>query len=151
MSRLVDAWIRQALHVCVVAWLMEGGAFLPWMQSVPQRETEDMQQTHRNNALNYLQYTTEHSNSVPGQGLARAILRSQIGGDTRMAGVAADLLRILVATDTHVGYKERDKIRGNDSFVTLEEILQIGKNEDVDFVLHGGDLYDENKPSRPCM
>ncbi|CEL93287.1 unnamed protein product [Vitrella brassicaformis CCMP3155] len=68
-----------------------------------------------------------------------------------MAGGAADLLRILVATDTHVGYKERDKIRGDDSFVTLEEILQIGKNEDVDFVLHGGDLYDENKPSRPCM
>jgi len=34
----------------------------------------------------------------------------------------------------------------NDSFITFEEILEIGKAENVDFVLLGGDLFHENKP-----
>lgn len=34
----------------------------------------------------------------------------------------------------------------NDSFVTFEEILQVGRDENVDFVLLGGDLFHENKP-----
>ncbi|KAL8431399.1 hypothetical protein Efla_001754 [Eimeria flavescens] len=59
--------------------------------------------------------------------------------------------KILIATDTHLGFKEEDPVRGNDSFRTFEEVLQIGRREEVDFVLHGGDLFDENKPSRTTL
>lgn len=43
---------------------------------------------------------------------------------------------------------ESDPIRGNDSFETFDEIFQIAKQHSVDFVLLGGDLFHENKPSR---
>lgn len=63
----------------------------------------------------------------------------------------ADTLRILILTDTHVGFNEKDKVRGKDSLETLEEALQIGKNGRADLILHGGDLFHENKPSRGCL
>lgn len=62
-----------------------------------------------------------------------------------------DAFRILIATDNHVGYNEKDKVRGNDALNSFEEILQIAKDRGVDFVLHGGDLFHENKPSRGCL
>ncbi|KFH12554.1 Mre11 DNA-binding domain-containing protein [Toxoplasma gondii MAS] len=62
-----------------------------------------------------------------------------------------DVLRILVATDTHLGYKADDSERGGDSFETFQEILEIGRNLKVDFLLHGGDLFDENRPSRATL
>ncbi len=37
--------------------------------------------------------------------------------------------RILLATDIHLGYKEQDPHRANDSFETFEEILQIAKEQ----------------------
>lgn len=40
-------------------------------------------------------------------------------------------MRILVATDNHLGYLEKDPIRGEDSFVTFEEILQCATREKV--------------------
>lgn len=61
--------------------------------------------------------------------------------------VDADTFKILLATDIHLGYKENDPIRGNDSFETFEEVLKIAKNANVDFVLLGGDLFHVNKPS----
>lgn len=63
----------------------------------------------------------------------------------------ADVLRILVSTDNHVGYMEKDAIRGNDSLVSFEEVLEIARQNEVDFVLLGGDLFHENKPSRKCL
>ncbi|PHJ24215.1 mre11 dna-binding domain-containing protein [Cystoisospora suis] len=62
-----------------------------------------------------------------------------------------DVLKILIATDTHLGYKADDNVRGGDSFETFEEILQIGRKLNVDFLLHGGDLFDDNKPSRTTL
>ncbi|KAJ1553914.1 Double-strand break repair protein mre11a [Cladochytrium tenue] len=39
--------------------------------------------------------------------------------------------RILVATDNHLGFMEKDPVRGGDSFAAFEEILQIARrNED---------------------
>ncbi|CAK1358602.1 Double-strand break repair protein mus-23 [Cercospora beticola] len=64
---------------------------------------------------------------------------------------AADTIRILVATDNHVGYNERDPVRGNDSWQTFDEIMQLAKTRDVDMVLLAGDLFHENKPSRQAM
>ncbi|KAK4996022.1 meiotic recombination [Elasticomyces elasticus] len=64
---------------------------------------------------------------------------------------AADTIRILVATDSHVGYNERDPIRGDDSWKSFHEIMCLAKERDVDMVLHAGDLFHENKPSRKSM
>lgn len=63
----------------------------------------------------------------------------------------ADTFRILIATDNHLGYKENDPITKNDSHDTFEEILQIAVDNQVDFLLLGGDLFHENKPSRHCI
>ncbi|KIM41390.1 hypothetical protein M413DRAFT_411062 [Hebeloma cylindrosporum] len=62
-----------------------------------------------------------------------------------------DTIRILLATDNHIGYMERDPIRGQDSINTFREILQLAVKNDVDFILLAGDLFHENKPSRDCL
>lgn len=43
----------------------------------------------------------------------------------------ADVLSILVATDCHLGFAEKDNLRGQDSFRTFEEILKLAKEKDV--------------------
>ncbi|TGZ84640.1 DNA repair exonuclease, partial [Ascodesmis nigricans] len=63
----------------------------------------------------------------------------------------SDTIRILIATDSHVGYNERDPIRGDDSWQSFHEVMQIAKDRDVDMVLLSGDLFHENKPSRKAM
>lgn len=50
-----------------------------------------------------------------------------------------------------MGYAERDQIRGQDSFLAFEEVLKIAKERKVDFLLLGGDLFHENKPSRQTL
>ncbi|CAG8665398.1 13979_t:CDS:2, partial [Dentiscutata heterogama] len=62
-----------------------------------------------------------------------------------------DCISILIATDNHLGYLENDPIRGQDSLNTFREILQIAKQNDVDMVLLGGDLFHENRPSRKVL
>lgn len=64
---------------------------------------------------------------------------------------AADTIRILVATDNHVGYAERDPIRSDDSWKTFHEVMCLAKEKDVDMVLLAGDLFHDNKPSRKAM
>ena len=64
---------------------------------------------------------------------------------------AADTIRILVATDSHVGYAERDHIRGDDSWKSFHEVMCLAREKDVDMVLLAGDLFHENKPSRKAM
>jgi double-strand break repair protein MRE11 len=60
----------------------------------------------------------------------------------------AGQLRLLIATDNHLGVWEDDEIRKHDSFVAFEEILQHAHRLRVDALLLGGDLFHENKPSR---
>eukprot|EP00741_Cyanophora_paradoxa_P025190 tig00000350_g24315.t1 len=62
-----------------------------------------------------------------------------------------ELIRILVATDNHVGFLERHPVRGDDSFNTFEEIMRTAREMEVDFVLLGGDLFHDNKPSRKTL
>ncbi|KAI0057313.1 DNA repair exonuclease [Artomyces pyxidatus] len=62
-----------------------------------------------------------------------------------------DTIRILLATDNHIGFLERDPIRGQDSINTFKEILQLAVKHEVDFILLGGDLFHENRPSRDCL
>ena len=42
-----------------------------------------------------------------------------------------DVIKILVTSDNHVGYNEKDEIRGGDSFHTFEEVLKIACDEKV--------------------
>ena len=62
-----------------------------------------------------------------------------------------NLFRILIATDNHLGAHERDPIRKNDSFIAFREILELAKKEKVDALFLGGDLFDQNKPSRETL
>jgi double-strand break repair protein MRE11 len=57
-------------------------------------------------------------------------------------------IRFLVATDVHLGHKEKHSVRRNDSFEGFEEVLEKAKQQEVDFVLLGGDLFDEVNPSK---
>jgi len=59
--------------------------------------------------------------------------------------------RIMISTDNHLGYLETDPIRGDDSFVSFREMLQHARANQVDFVLLGGDLFHDNKPSRQTL
>ncbi|KAJ3270534.1 Double-strand break repair protein mre11a [Terramyces sp. JEL0728] len=59
--------------------------------------------------------------------------------------------KILIATDNHIGFMEQDPIRSNDSFQTFEEILKLAVSHKVDFILLGGDLFHDNKPSRKSI
>jgi double-strand break repair protein MRE11 len=88
-----------------------------------------------------------------------------------------ETIRIIVATDNHLGFCERgyiinsyyyiittiphyfrvrilshtDPIRCDDSFAAFEEILQTAKSKQADFILLAGDLFHENKPSRRTL
>jgi double-strand break repair protein MRE11 len=73
--------------------------------------------------------------------------------------MAESTIKILIATDNHLGYLEKDALRGRDSLTTFEEILKIAKSNQVDFILLGGildhlslgDLFHDNKPSRATL
>lgn len=62
-----------------------------------------------------------------------------------------NIIRILVATDNHLGYAEKDAVRGEDSFTSFEEILELAVSEDVDMILLGGDLFHDSVPSQNAM
>lgn len=43
----------------------------------------------------------------------------------------SNTLRILVATDCHLGYMEKDEIRRHDSFQAFDEICSIAEQKNV--------------------
>ena len=49
------------------------------------------------------------------------------------------------------GVWEKDEIRKDDSFDSFEEVLQMAVQQNVDAVILGGDLFHDNKPSRPTI
>ena len=57
---------------------------------------------------------------------------------------------ILISTDNHLGYKEFDPVIGDDSFRTFEEVLETANKLCVDFVLLGGDLFHDSRPTASC-
>ena len=48
-----------------------------------------------------------------------------------------DHLKLLTASDLHLGYLERDPVQGDDSFAAFEEVLMIATREKADAVLLG--------------
>ncbi|XP_071723628.1 double-strand break repair protein MRE11-like [Rutidosis leptorrhynchoides] len=71
-------------------------------------------------------------------------------GDSSREDVS-NTLRVLIATDCHLGYMEKDEVRRHDSFQSFDEICSIAEEKQVDFLLLGGDLFHENKPSRATL
>lgn len=59
-------------------------------------------------------------------------------------------MKILITSDNHLGYREKDPVLWSDSYRTFDEVLRIAQEEDVDVILQGGDLFHENKPSVEC-
>ena len=49
------------------------------------------------------------------------------------------------------GVWEKDEVRKDDSFVALEEVFELAAKHGADFVLLGGDLFHDNKPSRQTV
>lgn len=60
-------------------------------------------------------------------------------------------IRILITTDNHVGYNENEPITGNDSWKTFQEIMMIAKNNKVDMIIQGGDLFHVNNPTKKSL
>ncbi|KAG5678522.1 hypothetical protein PVAND_008189 [Polypedilum vanderplanki] len=58
-----------------------------------------------------------------------------------------NIIKILIATDIHLGYDESNEETGNDSFNTFEEILMLANSRNVDFILLAGDLFHKAQPS----
>ncbi len=50
-----------------------------------------------------------------------------------MRHIVSHCLILYAATDNHVGYKEKDPVRCNDSLESFEEILKVAKNQAVGF------------------
>ena len=59
----------------------------------------------------------------------------------------ANIFKILISSDNHLGYKENDKEIGDDSFRVFDEMLETANSQQVDIVLLGGDLFHEHRPS----
>jgi double-strand break repair protein MRE11 len=62
-----------------------------------------------------------------------------------------EVIRIVVFTDSHLGFQEKDPVRGDDSFAAYEEAFHFAAREKADFVLHAGDMFHENRPSRRTL
>ena len=62
-----------------------------------------------------------------------------------------DCLRIVVATDVHLGYMEMDEERGSDSFLAFEEVLKNARDKKADMLLLCGDLFHDQRPSQETL
>ncbi|KDN37905.1 Metallo-dependent phosphatase, partial [Tilletiaria anomala UBC 951] len=62
-----------------------------------------------------------------------------------------DVIKVMITTDNHIGYMENDPVRGQDAINSFREALEIAKEEQVDMILLGGDLFHDNKPSRNTL
>ena len=70
-----------------------------------------------------------------------------------MASTEGDgsVIKIIISSDNHLGYKERDPVRSMDSFAAFEEVLAFAKHSEADMLLLGGDIFHENKPTRKTL
>lgn len=60
-------------------------------------------------------------------------------------------IRLLITTDNHLGFKESDPIRGNDSFNAFKEVLEIPSKTNIDAILILGDLFHESNTTYSCL
>ncbi|CAM8999231.1 unnamed protein product [Rhodiola kirilowii] len=120
------------------------------------REKEDnMEVINAKHSSSFSQCQLSTSSSVCTKGFVPPLNRTTSTAVSAMGDSSQDdasnTLRILIATDCHLGYMEKDEIRRHDSFQAFEEICSIADKKQVDFLLLGGDLFHENKPSRSTL
>ncbi len=65
-------------------------------------------------------------------------------------------MRFLAIADTHLGYEtgktsQARKFVYERMFEVFEEIIQIAKREKVDYILHGGDIFNRSKPRKKVI
>nr|WJN24888.1 double-stranded break repair protein [Pseudozyma thailandica] len=113
-------------------------------QSAPQQESGSQNAHPRQSTSRTISASEEHEQETDQ-------LATQPPPSTFSATSESDHIKIMLATDNHIGYMERDPVRGQDSIQTFEEILQLAVEHEVDFILLGGDLFHENKPSRATL
>ncbi|KAJ1502252.1 Double-strand break repair protein mre11a, partial [Coelomomyces lativittatus] len=92
-----------------------------------------------------------HRSSSPTPSLSDTDVNQDYESDSGENNEENSCLRILFATDNHLGFMEKDPIRGEDSFNTFEEILKLAQEHNVDMLLLGGDLFHDNHPSRKTL
>ena len=97
------------------------------------------------------QNTTTTNNTSPADNASETSHHNNSGNNNNDNHPDENTLRILLSTDNHLGYLEKDPIRGNDSFAALEEVLSLARLHKVDLVLLSGDLFHDNKPSRRTL
>jgi len=56
---------------------------------------------------------------------------ASLEGEGEDFGDEKDTFSIMVATDNHLGYLEKDPVRGDDSFAAFEEILSLAAESEV--------------------
>lgn len=78
-------------------------------------------------------------------------LSSRVRMAASSASSSQPVIKVMISTDNHLGYLEKDPIRGDDSFRAFEEVLELAKSNEVDMLLLAGDLFHDNKPSRSTM
>ena len=61
------------------------------------------------------------------------------------------MMRIVISTDNHLGYLEKDPVRGDDSFAAFEEVFSVAKRHNADMIVFAGDMFNDNRPSRRTM
>lgn len=48
---------------------------------------------------------------------------------------ADDIIKIMLATDNHIGYMERDPVRGQDAINTFKEILELAVKYEASIIV----------------
>ena len=79
-----------------------------------------------------------------GERLSKAIVSKMLSAFSLNQPPSADTLRVMIATDNHLGFLSSDPIRGEDSFDTMDEILQTARRAHCDCVFLAGDLVSCN-------
>lgn len=79
---------------------------------------------------------------------ARHALGTRAAARLRHVPPCSGMLSMLLFTDNHCGYKDGDRVLGHDSFRAFEECFQLAHEHNVDFLLNGGDVFHDHRPSR---
>ena len=120
----------------------------PEQQQQPRQPDDDNDEDDDDEAQN----TTNNTAASPADNASEASHHHNNSGNNNNDNHPDEnTLRILLSTDNHLGYLEKDPIRGNDSFAALEEVLSLARLHKVDLVLLSGDLFHDNKPSRRTL
>ena len=62
----------------------------------------------------------------------------------------SNTLRILIATDNHLGFEEKDAVRKEDSFLAFEEILRTARERYVSYLYGDQETHQDESMHYKC-